>query len=71
MAATTCKLREVFHAISYRDGFIGNLQTVEDSDAEVDAIGDDYEIVSTGLLGWGDANAVIISNGCHYFARVS
>lgn len=49
----------------YREGYI---QPQDGLEADVQT--DDAEIVETGLLGWGRANAVVVVDGVHYLAIV-
>jgi hypothetical protein len=64
------KIIDLIDSISYTDGLIGNQEAIENAEAEIRAIGNDFEVVETGLVGWGEANAVIKHGGGYYLAVV-
>ena len=67
MTATITALAQ----ITYRDGYIEIVDAVNDQEAEIEALGEDYEIIETGCCGWGEHNTVIRSSqGSYYLSTI-
>jgi len=64
------RILDLVDAITYDHGVISNHRAIEDAEAEIAAIGNDFEVITTGIQGWDPANAVIRANGYFYLARL-
>lgn len=67
---TTTRLLEITDYIQYKYGVISDPVDVTEPEDAIAEIGDNFEVIETGLKGWGPANAVIKYDGDYYLARV-